>query len=235
MHNIVVTRQQVSCRVCAGWWGVDLGSQCRHILAQILLQYFSVVYFMHCVVVKFWQARSTLFLLLINFSPPLFPAEIDEDDYFLHQILQELYEVHKDSGWEFTDRALERLYKHWIFTLKFWHSTEYICLKSRQCSSVQMEFRLFFYYLCIYSFILHVAHLNVILRFKKQSFINEVRLTWKIAVQFSKRLAKMNPFKVNEQTQTHSDSLTHTHTHTHTFPLIRFNNPIVSVLAGSGC
>ncbi len=29
---------------------------------------------------------------------PLFPAEIDEDDYFLHQILQELYEVHKDSG-----------------------------------------------------------------------------------------------------------------------------------------
>lgn len=49
-----------------------------------------------------------------------------------------------------TNRALARLYKHWIFTLKFWHSTEYICLKSRQCSSVQLEFRLFFYYLCIY-------------------------------------------------------------------------------------
>lgn len=35
---------------------------------------------------------NQLFLLLL-----LFPAERDEDSYFLHQILQELYEVNRDS------------------------------------------------------------------------------------------------------------------------------------------
>ncbi len=140
------------------------------VYAQILLQYFSVVYFMHCVVVKFWQARSTLFLLLINFFSPV-PCRDRRRRLFSPSNTSRALWSTQGQRLRITNRALERLYKHWIFTLKFWHSTEYICLKSRQCSSVQMEFRLFFYYLCIYSFILHVAHLNVILRFKKHNHL----------------------------------------------------------------
>lgn len=55
-------------------------------------------YFMYRVYLNdiFALAFDMLFPLLINFF--LFPAERDEDAYFLHQILQELYEVNRDSS-----------------------------------------------------------------------------------------------------------------------------------------
>jgi len=76
----------------------------------------------------------------------------------------------------------------------------------------------------VYTFILYVAHLNVILRLKKTIIYKWSSFDLKNCCAVFKRLPKINPFKVN--------TYVHTHIHTQHVPLIRLNNPIVSVLAG---
>ena len=106
-------------------------------------------------------------LMLFSFMPkqtsvffPLFLSFCrDEECAFLHQKLRELYEVNRDSNVRGEGkksassflRMCEAVEALNFFTLKFWHSTNYICLKSRQCSSVQLVFS-FSLYIYFFSF-----------------------------------------------------------------------------------